>query len=193
MKKVCGILWGLSIWMSCGHGLPSKELNVVSHHVAKESEMKSRKDWLVLAKQDKIEFSKNFFNALNPETMDLVDIFYHSDAKFIDPIGRHDGVVSIKNYYRSIYGPVTEIHFSFDEPFMSKDQLALPWKMTFCSSKLNRGEPIVVDGLSRIKFHPETHQAIYHRDYFDMGEMVYEKVPVLGFFIRWIKGRLKTE
>ena len=30
----------------------------------------------------------------------------------------------------------------------------------------------------------------YHRDYFDMGEFIYERVPVLGSVIRAIKRRL---
>ncbi|HGP4674712.1 TPA: nuclear transport factor 2 family protein, partial [Vibrio cholerae O1] len=30
----------------------------------------------------------------------------------------------------------------------------------------------------------------YHRDYFDMGEMLYEQLPVLGQVIRAIKRRL---
>ncbi len=29
-----------------------------------------------------------------------------------------------------------------------------------------------------------------HKDYYDLGEMVYEHVPILGFIIRKIKGKL---
>ncbi len=31
---------------------------------------------------------------------------------------------------------------------------------------------------------------IYHKDYYDLGEMVYEHVPILGFVIKKIKGKL---
>jgi len=30
----------------------------------------------------------------------------------------------------------------------------------------------------------------YHRDYFDLGALIYERVPVLGGLIRGIKGRM---
>ena len=33
-------------------------------------------------------------------------------------------------------------------------------------------------------------KAIAHRDYFDMGEFVYERVPVLRLIIRHIKNRM---
>ena len=169
---------------------------LISNLSAKEIMSKStmtNEEWMTLAKENKIEFTKKFFNSLNQETMDLVNIFYHPNAKFYDPIGNHEGVNSIKKYYAGIYEPVTKIKFDYDEPFMNNEQLAFPWKMTYCSSKLNKGKPIVVNGISRIKFDPVTHQAIYHRDYFDMGQMVYEEVPLLGSVVKWIKNKLKSE
>jgi len=31
---------------------------------------------------------------------------------------------------------------------------------------------------------------VYHKDYYDLGEMVYEHIPLLGFFVKKIKKRL---
>jgi hypothetical protein len=151
----------------------------------------SKDEWLKLAQQDKVAFTQTFFNALNGKSMDLVDIFYHPQAHFTDPIGEHTGVADIKKYYQGIYGPVTDIRFEFKTPLVAGQELAQEWSMFFKSSKLNGGKEIVVHGLSKIKFDSETHQAIEHRDYFDVGEMVYEHVTVLGMIVRWIKGKLK--
>ena len=153
----------------------------------------SRSEWLALAQSDKVEFTQKFFNALHGGSMDLVEIFYHPQAHFSDPIGQHFGVGDIKKYYAGIYGPVTEIRFEFKKPLMSGNDLALEWTMFFKSRKLKGGQEIVVDGLSKIRFDPITNQALEHRDYFDVGSMVYEHVPVLGGIIRYIKNLLMTK
>ena len=53
--------------------------------------------------------------------------------------------------------------------------------------KVGGGEPIILDGVSVFKY--EEGKAVYQRDYFDLGAMIYEKVPVLGSVVRWIKKR----
>jgi hypothetical protein len=54
--------------------------------------------------------------------------------------------------------------------------------------KLNGGQPVEVNGVSQICFSGD--RVIYHRDYFDLGEMLYENIPLLGVVIRNIKQRL---
>ena len=152
----------------------------------------SKDEWMALAEKDKVAFTEKFFNALHGGSMDLVDVFYHPKAHFSDPIGEHFGTVDIKKYYAGIYGPVTEISFEFKKPILNGNDLALEWIMTFKSKKLNGGENIVVPGLSKISFDPTTNQALEHRDYFDMGSMVYEQIPVFGSVVRWIKNSLKS-
>ena len=65
------------------------------------------------------------------------------------------------------------------------------WKMWLSTPNLNGGDGFFVSGVSEIHF--LNGLVNYHRDYFDMGEMVYEKVPVLGWLTKKIKGRLKHQ
>jgi hypothetical protein len=41
--------------------------------------------------------------------------------------------------------------------------------------------------MSCLNFDPATGKVVAHRDSFDMGEMVYERVALLGPIIRWIR------
>jgi len=148
-------------------------------------------NWKQLALKDKKAFCRKFFNELSLKNIDLVEQFYHVDAYFEDPIGHHEGINSIKKYYSSIYGPVTEISFDFHDVIADKAIVSLPWIMKFKSSKLKRGESVKVKGFSLIKFCPDTHKVIYHRDYFDLGEMIYDNIPIFGRITKWIKKRLK--
>ena len=64
----------------------------------------------------------------------------------------------------------------------------LTWTMTLEHPKLQKGKTICVNGVSHLKFRDG--QVIYHRDYFDLGEMLYENLPLLGSVIKAIKQRL---
>lgn len=116
--------------------------------------------------------------------------FYHPEVEFADPVGSHKGRDQIVKYYDNLYKNVEAIKFDFSNFIESGNTVVAVWKMTLETKKLNGGEPFTVDGNSVIKF-DENGKAIYHRDYFDMGEFIYERIPVVGFLVRKIKERLK--
>lgn len=132
---------------------------------------------------------REFFNGLDSESMDLVDNFYADDVVFVDPVGEIHGLTPLRQYYAHMYRPVLDIRFDFPTIQVSGNEAFATWRMTFSSKSLKRGRPITVDGVSHIRF-DATGKAIYHRDYFDMGAMVYEHVPLVGFGVRFIKRRL---
>lgn len=132
---------------------------------------------------------REFFIQLSSERMDLVDAFYAAEVHFIDPAGEITGRARLKRYYAHLYGAVTDINFAFPEIRVLGNEAFATWRMTLSSPKLRGGKPVVVDGISHIRF-DGAGQAVYHRDYFDLGSMIYEHVPVLGFCLRYIKKRL---
>lgn len=64
------------------------------------------------------------------------------------------------------------------------------WKMIMIAKKLNKGKPVTVEGDSHIRFGGAEGKAVYHRDYFDVGAMVYEHVPIVGGLTRYVKKKL---
>ena len=132
------------------------------------------------------------FNQLNKNTIDELDEFYTDDAEFIDPVSRIKGLPGIKKYYANVYKNVESIQFDFKE--IQHDELSFygQWVMTFSTKMLNGGKPFAVEGLSVIKFNAHG-KVFFHRDYTDLGSMVYEKVPVLGSVIRLIKNSMHVK
>ena len=57
--------------------------------------------------------------------------------------------------------------------------------MTYQHPKLKSGEKIVVSGHSYLVSFED--KVITHRDYFDVGSMLYEHLPLIGYGISWIK------
>ena len=67
--------------------------------------------------------------------------------------------------------------------------LWLGWTMTFSHPRLRGGAPVTVEGATRLAFDEEG-KVCLHRDYFDLGAMLYEQLPLLGAVVRTLKGRL---
>ena len=132
------------------------------------------------------------FNELREDNVHILDKFYAKDTLFIDPIGRHEGIKAVKDYYAGIYKGVEEIKFEFSEIISNGNNHVGVWKMTLTTPNLNSGKPVILHGNSVIKFNDEG-LVSYHRDYFDMGEFIYEHIPLLGSVTKYVKKRLKGE
>lgn len=63
------------------------------------------------------------------------------------------------------------------------------WTMNYSHSAINKGKNITVQGATFVRF-VENGKVIYHQDYFDLGSMLYQHVPVLGSIIKSINRRL---
>lgn len=142
-----------------------------------------------LGNKEKIQF---FFDKLSKDNMSLVEEFYHPQVDFTDPVGHIKGSEKIKAYYGNMYQNVKSINFKFNNFYEAGDTVVAIWTMTLETEQLNGGSPFSVDGNSVIKF-DDSGKAIYHRDYFDMGAFIYERLPVVGFVIKKIRKRLEVE
>lgn len=133
---------------------------------------------------------KKLFSETGKDNLKPIYEFYHENIEFSDPVGGHKGRANLVKYYENLYQNVEEIRFDFSSFIESGNTVVGIWKMTLKTPKLNGGEAFVVEGNSHVIFDSEG-KAIYHRDYFDMGEFIYERIPVIGYLVRKVKSRLK--
>lgn len=133
---------------------------------------------------------KDAFARLDKNNLQVVEEFYDTEADFLDPIGSMKGTVKIRSYYAEMYKNVKAIKFEFVDAVQQDKSVAAVWIMTYSTDALNGGEEIKVHGNSIIKFGGTHDKVIYHRDYFDVGAMVYEHIPVLGWGVRKVKSKL---
>jgi len=137
-----------------------------------------------------LERAKTFFDQLNKDQLHLVDQFYDSQVVFQDPIHTLNGASALKKYYEGLYRNVDEIRFVYGPSIEQGNTVSLTWRMHLQTPALQSGKELTVDGVSVITFGGTENKAIHHRDYFDMGEFVYERVPVLSSIITYIKKRM---
>lgn len=141
-----------------------------------------------LAVAKKFDQAKEFFDSLNKSNLEMVDKFYDKNAVFQDPIHTLNGSESIKAYYAGLYKNVESIRFEYGKSIESADTVSFTWKMILKAPALDKNE-LTVEGSSFVTFGGSEGKAVWHRDYFDMGEFVYERIPILKSIIGYIKGR----
>lgn len=129
------------------------------------------------------------FTEVRVDTLHLLDELYADEVVFEDPLGKLEGLEAFKVYMEAMYQYVEEIHWEYTDEVIDGDTHALYWTMTLRTNGLNKGRPFSVDGTSRIVF-GEDNNVIAHRDYFDMGAYVYERAPVVRWFVKFVKRRL---
>ena len=127
------------------------------------------------------------FDTLQAGRMGLLDEVYSPDVVFEDPLHRVVGLAALKAYFDRLYEGVAEIRFEFGDVVAGDGRAMLSWTMHMRHGRLRPQETLALPGASAVRHGELVH---YHRDYFDLGAMIYERVPVLGGLVRAVKATL---
>lgn len=138
-----------------------------------------------------VESFKHLYQNLNAATVSsgLIESTYDEEMRFEDNFHHIDGRVAFRQYCEALYENVSDIEFEFHDDFIKPGAAMLTWTMRYKHPKLNKGRVIVVEGSSLIKFRDKI---IFHKDYFDGGQLLYEQVPLLGSVIQHLKKRMAS-
>jgi len=128
------------------------------------------------------------FESLAPTNIQTLRQIYTEDVSFEDPAHGIQGLETLISYFESLYQNLEDCQFKFHKTVASNEDLFLTWTMLIKHKKNRYGEVIRVEGASYFK--TRAGKVFYHRDYFDLGALVYENVPLLGSLIRYIRSRL---
>lgn len=128
------------------------------------------------------------YRALSKDNLHSLDTIYSRDVVFEDPAHRIEGYDNLARYFNAMYANVTDCQFDIHEQVLSDDVAFISWTMHLSHPKLAGGAARRVEGCTRLVL--KRGRVVRHRDFFDLGEMLYEALPVLGPAVRMIKKRL---
>lgn len=128
-----------------------------------------------------------YYKEFNQDSIAGLDSIYDQNAVFEDPIGKVEGLNDLKRHFSKMMSNVSYCRFEITDVMANDGQAFITWTMSFAHPKLNGHKEITVTGVSEIKF---DERITYHRDYFDVGSMFYEQVPILKTIIQVLKKRL---
>ncbi|MDI9245443.1 nuclear transport factor 2 family protein [Marinobacter sp. CHS3-4] len=132
------------------------------------------------------QFTQLFNNLSSGNVKDIRNV-YSDDVKFQDPFSSVNGIEDLTAYFSGAYANVISCHFDFGEPVINGRDVCIPWIMRLRHKRIRSGKQVNVDGISQLAIH--NGKVTHHRDYFDVGQLLYENLPVLGKAIRWIRSK----
>ncbi|MGM0481665.1 MAG: nuclear transport factor 2 family protein [Pseudomonadota bacterium] len=141
-----------------------------------------------MANQELVDSLKSFYDEFKSENLEQLSELYHDDINFTDPIHQIVGLDDLKAYFEHTMENVKYCHFAFDDELVGDEKAYLTWQMRFSHPKLADGIEIVLPGVSHLQF--EDGKIREQQDYYDLGAMLYEHVPLVGYVIDKIKQRL---
>jgi len=128
------------------------------------------------------------FSELDSSSWDKLGLCYSENIHFKDPVHEINGLPELRSYLISLCRELKYCRFSFEQCVEDGDSAFLRWAMHYAHPKIAGGKPLTLEGVTEVTFDGEL--VVFHCDYYDMGAMLYEHLPVVGSIVRWLRKRL---
>lgn len=138
--------------------------------------------------RDAVERIEAFFTALTPADVARMGAFYTADVTFKDPFNEVRGLPEVQRIFTHMYEALDNPRFVITGRVVDGAQCFLVWEFRFAFRNFHKGVEQVVRGGSHLQLAPDGRIAS-HRDYWDAAEELYEKLPLVGGLMRWLKRR----
>jgi len=132
-----------------------------------------------------------FFETLTPQSIERFSQFYTEDAYFKDPFNEVRGVPAIQRIFQHMYQTLDEPHFVVTARMVEGEQVFLSWDFHFRFRNFKTSELQTIRGATHLRLAHDG-RIRSHRDYWDAAEELYEKLPLVGALMRWLKRRANS-
>lgn len=130
----------------------------------------------------------DFYETLSPAALADLGALYTDDARFKDPFNEVHGVPAIRGIFEHMYVNLHAPRFVVTQRVVDGDQCFLVWEFRFRFRRFDTHTEQVVRGGSHLRLAADG-RISDHRDYWDAAEELYEKLPLVGGLMRWLKRR----
>ena len=132
----------------------------------------------------------DFYKDLGLHSIDKLAGIYHQNVRFVDPVGEHNGLEQVEHYFTHLLNSTQSCEFAVTS-LLSEDRMALArWQMKMRHPTIGKGKEVVLDGVSELII--EDGRIKQQTDFYDMGTMIYEHLPVLGALVRFVKRKMQN-
>lgn len=138
-----------------------------------------------MTSQAAFENYQRALESLTVATLDSLDDLLAPNVRFVDPFHETVGRESMKTVFQRLFDSVENLNFQIEDSASSKTGVYFRWRLTALLS----GKPWEVTGITRAKFNAEG-RVIEHLEYWDAASQFYERFPILGSLLRFLRRRV---
>lgn len=129
-----------------------------------------------------------FYESLTPMSLSAIESLYCDDARFKDPFNDVRGVQAIRGVFEHMFRSLEQPRFVVTNRLLDGHQCFLVWEFHFRFRADRTERAQVIHGGSLLVL-GEDGRITLHRDYWDAAEELYEKIPLVGTAMRWLRRR----
>ncbi|OQS10815.1 isomerase [Chromobacterium violaceum] len=129
----------------------------------------------------------DWYQTLTLDTLPDIGRHYAAEARFKDPFNDARGVARIQAVFRHMFQTLEHPRFTVIHALRDGDQAFITWDFHF----LYAGRQMNIHGGSHLQFDADG-KITLHRDYWDAAEELFEKIPLFGLPVAWLRKKLRV-
>ena len=141
---------------------------------------------MTVVDQSRIDALLHFYETLAPDRVADFGFYYAENAYFKDPFNEVNRLEDIRKIFARMYRQVSDPRFLITEKVGGAGGLFLVWELRFRMKSWKPQQPQIIRGASHLRLGDDG-KVTYHRDYWDTGEELYAKLPLIGSAVRFLR------
>jgi len=135
-----------------------------------------------------------FFEHMQPSDVARMADIYTADAQFKDPFNEVQGLPAIERIFVHMFEALEAPRFVITTQVLQGTHAFVTWDFLFAQPRMNHDATQTIRGATHFVWREEkgVWRVAVHRDYWDAAEELYEKLPVVGGLMRWLKKRANS-
>jgi steroid Delta-isomerase len=130
-----------------------------------------------------------FYETLTEQTLPQLRELYAAKAYFKDPFNEVGDIAAIEKIFAHMFVALQDPRFVVTTNIAHGNEAFLTWDFNFRIKKYKPNVSQTIRGASHLRFDAEG-RVVFHRDYWDAAEELYEKLPIIGSVMRFVKQRV---
>jgi steroid Delta-isomerase len=130
-----------------------------------------------------------FYETLSEQSLPQLRDLYTAGAYFKDPFNEVHSVAAIEKIFAHMFVASDKPRFIVHTKIVQDRAAFLAWDFKFHIRKFRPDVEQTIRGGSHVRFDTDG-RVTFHRDYWDAAEELYEKFPIVGGLMRFLKKRV---
>lgn len=138
-----------------------------------------------------VERIAHAFETLSPAGVQTLGDIYAPHVRFKDPFNDVRGLPAVQRIFGHMFVALESPRFVVTHKVVDGAHCFLAWEFHFRLRRFDRLANQCIVGGSHLQLAPDG-RILDHRDYWDAAEELYEKLPLIGALMRWLKRRANS-